>query len=62
MKITNKTIASYLKNPHFCPKCKGSKISAMNFDPEILSQDVSCEDCGFVWREVFAMVSIEERY
>jgi len=62
MKITKAIEKEYLINPHFCPKCKSTDICAGDWDGEIQSQDVSCNDCGFVWRECFSMVSIEPRF
>jgi predicted RNA-binding Zn-ribbon protein involved in translation (DUF1610 family) len=59
--ITKAVENKYLKNPHFCPKCKGSSVVADNWDGESQSQSIYCDDCGFNWREVFSMVGIESK-
>jgi transcription elongation factor Elf1 len=61
MKITKAIEKKYLANPHFCPKCKSGNISAGTWDGEIQCQTVYCEDCSFIWREIFTMVSVEAK-
>ena len=54
--LTNKT--KYLKNPHFCPVCGSTDITADKWDGECQDLTVFCEK-GHEWREIFKMVGVE---
>lgn len=60
MAFSKETIYNYLKRPHFCPYCNGTDIVTGNYEPETQVQDITCENCGKTWNEVFQLTGIEE--
>lgn len=46
-----------------CPKCKSENITAdtMEHDSDSAWRVVTCDDCGFSWREVFVFSHNEDK-
>ena len=64
MKLTQKQIDDYLKNPDHCPNCgqdeelEGGKIQA---DSNYAWQEIECPACGFSWQDVYTLTGIDSK-
>jgi RNase P subunit RPR2 len=62
MKINAKIKETYLHDPESCPKCKSTDIEgdSAEFSFNQAWRDVTCNNCGEFWRELFTLTDIEE--
>ena len=53
---------SYLRHGSTCPYCGSDAITGGSVDIEGAgaSQEVSCQECGRSWRDVYRLVNVEE--
>lgn len=63
--FTEKQEKEYLENGGTkCPKCGSENIEGASWDADgsgITSQEVSCNECGAKWYDVYNLVGIQER-
>ncbi len=58
--MTTPDFKAYLESPNHCPWCQSKSIQggARNFDSNYASLDVSCEDCGQVWQDIYTLTGV----
>jgi hypothetical protein len=62
-KLTKADKENYVSHPNHCPYCESDDIDAgqgADFDEELCTVGVLCNDCGKTWTDVYKLVSIEE--
>jgi len=60
--LTEKQKKEYLKSGYGkCPKCKSSDIEGSSFDVDdkYVTQDLTCNECGFSYRDVYTLSNVE---
>jgi transcription elongation factor Elf1 len=63
MSLTEEQIKKYLEYPNACPQCgEEGLLSAGELDEESEIRPVLCEACGYTFREVWTMTSIEDDF
>ncbi len=51
-------INEYLdKEFYACPECGSDQIEAVRLGHDLYQRTVTCESCGFVWQEHFAVIA-----
>jgi len=60
--LTAKRKRSYLRRGGNCPYCGSYAITGDSVDIEGAgaSQEVSCQECGRSWRDVYTLTNVEE--
>lgn len=60
--MTKQQRAKYLKSPNHCPKCNSKNISGGSFeaDDDYAYRDVTCDDCGYEFRDIYTLADVEE--
>jgi len=60
-KLTGKQVKEYLAKGSSCPFCGSESITGGSVDIEgvAASQEVSCQECGRSWRDVYRLVNVE---
>jgi transcription initiation factor TFIIIB Brf1 subunit/transcription initiation factor TFIIB len=46
-------------NEDECPNCKSTDISGEEYDFETNNRDITCQDCGCKWAEVYILKGAE---
>lgn len=59
------TVKEYMKNNGFkCPYCRNKKIRQIvgefHLGPDAIGRDITCENCGRQWTDIYKLVSYEE--
>ena len=57
-RLTEKDKKEYLNNPWHCPFCNSEDISAGDGGEGY--REVTCNECGKMWNEIFEITDIEE--
>jgi C4-type Zn-finger protein len=61
--MTNEQRLKYLKNKGLrCPYCETPDITAreMNADGDVICVEVSCDDCGKEWVDIYKFADVME--
>ena len=61
--ISNDAKQSYLESEgRHCPYCNSQNIDSglVHLEGDGFEADVSCNDCGKSWRDVYGLVDVEE--
>ncbi len=53
---------SYLRHGGGCPYCRSESVTgeSVDIDGNAVSQEVSCQDCGRTWRDIYRLADVEE--
>ena len=53
---------AYLRRGASCPYCRSESITGDSVDIEgnRASQEVSCQNCGKTWRDIYRLADVEE--
>ena len=61
-RLTSRKKSLYLQRGGYCPYCRSESVTgeSVDIDSPSATQEVSCQNCGRTWRDIYRLADLEE--